>query len=116
MEMGRFPGLYCAGWVKRGPTWVIASTMEDAFSTADAIAEDWGAAGGKVRFLNDGEGGDVEGWEGVRREVGGGIDNARVVDWEGWRRIDAAERERGGKVGKEREKFTRTAEMLAVLG
>jgi adrenodoxin-NADP+ reductase len=53
---------------------------------------------------------------GVRREVGEGIDNARVVDWEGWRRIDAAERERGGKVGKEREKFTRTAEMLAVLG
>ncbi|KAK3901931.1 hypothetical protein C8A05DRAFT_34360, partial [Staphylotrichum tortipilum] len=35
MEVGRFPGLYCAGWVKRGPTGVIASTMEDAFGTAD---------------------------------------------------------------------------------
>jgi adrenodoxin-NADP+ reductase len=69
-----------------------------------------------VGFLNDGVRGDMEGWEGVRREVGEGIDNARVVDWEGWRRIDAAERERGSKVGKEREKFTRTAEMLAVLG
>jgi adrenodoxin-NADP+ reductase len=40
----------------------------------------------------------------------------RVVDWEGWRRIDAAERERGRRVGKEREKFVRTGDMLAVLG
>ncbi|KAK4238634.1 hypothetical protein C8A03DRAFT_14920 [Achaetomium macrosporum] len=112
MEMGTFPGLYCAGWVKRGPTGVIASTMEDAFATADAIAEDWGRA--EVKFLNE-EGGEEEvgGWEEVRRETG--VDKARVVDWEGWRRIDAAERERGRKVGKEREKFTRTADMLAVL-
>jgi adrenodoxin-NADP+ reductase len=119
MEMGTFPGLYCAGWVKRGPTGVIASTMEDAFSTADAIAEDWGRA--EVKFLNDvsdhaegKEGVLLGGWEEVRRETG--VSKARVVDWEGWRRIDAAEREGGRKVGKEREKFTRTADMLAVLG
>ncbi|KAK4157249.1 hypothetical protein C8A00DRAFT_40345 [Chaetomidium leptoderma] len=119
MEMGPFPGLYCAGWVKRGPTGVIASTMEDAFSTADAIAEDWGGgaagSGGRVKFLGDGDG-EVDGWEGVRRDDIGVVGNARVVDWEGWRRIDAAERERGAKVGKEREKFTRTADMLAVVG
>ncbi|KAH6856459.1 hypothetical protein B0I37DRAFT_304169 [Chaetomium sp. MPI-CAGE-AT-0009] len=119
MRLGVFPGLYCAGWVKRGPTGVIASTMEDAFATADAIAEDWG--GGTARFLNEGGAGagEVGGWEAVKAEVGvgeGGVERARVVDWEGWRRIDAAERERGRKVGKEREKFTRTADMLAVLG
>ncbi|KAJ4300222.1 NADPH-adrenodoxin reductase [Collariella sp. IMI 366227] len=33
IALGAFPGLYCAGWVKRGPTGVIASTMEDAFGT-----------------------------------------------------------------------------------
>ncbi|KAL2137408.1 hypothetical protein VTI74DRAFT_29 [Chaetomium olivicolor] len=113
MEMGRFPGLYCAGWVKRGPTGVIASTMEDAFSTGDAIAGDWADKG--VRFLNDGEE-DVGGWDGVRKEVGEEGLKGRVVDWEGWRRIDRAEKERGRRVGKEREKFTRTGEMLAVLG
>src|SRR5690606_19875791 len=34
------PGVYCAGWVKRGPTGVIATTMEDAFTTAETIASD----------------------------------------------------------------------------
>ncbi|KAK4041192.1 hypothetical protein C8A01DRAFT_34812 [Parachaetomium inaequale] len=115
MEMGTFPGLYCAGWVKRGPTGVIATTMEDAFATGDAIAEDW--AGRGRPFLNAGDGEEVSGWEGVKAEVGlDGVGKARVVDWEGWRRIDAAERERGRRVGKEREKFTRIGDMLAVLG
>ncbi|KAL1842614.1 hypothetical protein VTJ49DRAFT_4662 [Mycothermus thermophilus] len=116
MSLGTFPGLYCAGWVKRGPTGVIASTMEDAFSTADAIAEDW--ADERVRFLNEGSGQgleEVNGWEGVRKEMTGGAEK-KVVHWDGWKKIDAAERERGAKVGKEREKFTRTADMLAVLG
>ncbi|SPQ20054.1 f60c93fc-b821-42c2-93ce-2ad24f685711 [Thermothielavioides terrestris] len=62
MRVGAFPGLYCAGWVKRGPTGVIASTMEDAFATADAIAEDWAGGAGHARFLNGG--GAVAGWEG----------------------------------------------------
>ena len=56
---------------------------------------------------------------GVRAEIasststntGGGA--ARVVSWEDWRRIDAAERQRGLLLGKEREKFTRTADMIA---
>ena len=34
-------GWYCAGWVKSGPTGVIARTMADAFATADVIANDW---------------------------------------------------------------------------
>lgn len=34
------PGLYCSGWVKRGPVGVILTTMNDAFQTADNIASD----------------------------------------------------------------------------
>jgi adrenodoxin-NADP+ reductase len=33
-------GLYCSGWMKRGPTGVILDTMNDAFETAGAIVED----------------------------------------------------------------------------
>ena len=33
-------GLYCSGWVKRGPVGVIVSTMNDAFETAEVIATD----------------------------------------------------------------------------
>lgn len=110
-----FPGLYCAGWVKRGPTGVIASTMEDAFATAEAIAEDW--KGGR-EFLGDPEAADARsvdsaGWEGVQSETGRTVANA-AVDWEGWLAIDKAERDRGQLKGKERDKFTTTGDMLKV--
>lgn len=98
-------GLYCAGWVKRGPTGVIASTMEDAFLTGDAIAADWTA---EAPFLNTENN---HGWEGLRTEVD--KDKCQVIQWTDWTKIDKAERERGLLVGKEREKFTSTDEMLA---
>ncbi|KAL8682455.1 MAG: hypothetical protein Q9186_001498 [Xanthomendoza sp. 1 TL-2023] len=62
------PGMYCAGWVKRGPTGVIANTMEDSFATAEAIIEDWN---NKVPFLGGGDG-----WENIRSE--GLIKNTRT--------------------------------------
>ncbi|KAJ4228813.1 NADPH-adrenodoxin reductase [Fusarium solani] len=107
----RVPGLYCAGWVKRGPTGVIASTMQDAFITGEAIAEDWLSGG---QFMNASDETSVCGWDGLRQEIGPSASQA--VAWDDWRRIDQAERERGQKNGKEREKFTNTADMLAVLG
>lgn len=112
---GLFHGLYCAGWVKRGPTGVIASTMEDAFVTASTIAEDWKA--GKP-FLADnnsivnGRSEESSGWDGVRSEKGSDMARA-VVDWQGWLSIDRAERQRGRAKGKEREKFTSVEEMLS---
>ncbi|KAF2194277.1 FAD/NAD(P)-binding domain-containing protein [Zopfia rhizophila CBS 207.26] len=104
------PGLYCAGWVKRGPTGVIASTMDDAFNTADVIAADWAS---NALFLNHEEGSTGLGWKGVKDEViSKGV---RPVSWEDWKRIDEAEKERGRKLGKEREKFGSVKEMLKVL-
>lgn len=114
-DTGQFPGLYCAGWVKRGPTGVIASTMEDAFATAEAIAEDWKEG---RKFLGDAGVSDVRsvdsaGWEGVQSEAGRSVANS-AVDWEGWLAIDKAERDRGELKGKERDKFTATGDMLKV--
>jgi adrenodoxin-NADP+ reductase len=103
------PGMYCAGWVKRGPTGVIASTMEDAFSTAESIAMDWNNL---KPFLNPKEG-TSRGWEEVKSEAA--KRNIRRVSWKDWKMIDSAEKERGRKVGKEREKFTNIDDMLAVL-
>lgn len=107
------PGLYCAGWVKRGPAGVIASTMEDAFATAEAIAEDWKAG---AMFLSDGRmaeerDADSVGWEGVKSEGAREL-AACAVNWEGWLAIDKAEREKGREKGKRREKFTAIEEML----
>lgn len=104
------PGMYCAGWVKRGPTGVIASTMLDAFSTADTIAEDWYA---RASFLNGNAGGSGLGWDGVKAEAD--KKGCRRVSWEDWQKIDAAERRKGNSNGKEREKFTKVEDMLKVL-
>lgn len=104
-EMEAIPGMYCAGWVKRGPTGVIANTMEDAFATAEAIAKDWYS---RASFLSGGHG-----WSALKKEIDDrGI---RTVSWNDWCKIDAAERARGKERGKEREKFTTVAEMLNVL-
>ena len=108
--LGHLPGLYCAGWVKRGPTGVIASTMQDAFSTAEVIARDWYA---QDTFLNGTCGGSGYGWDGVKEIAE--KRNCRRVSWEDWKRIDAAEQGRGQAKGKEREKFTRIEDMLAIL-
>ena len=104
------PGMYCAGWVKRGPTGVIASTMQDAFATADAITEDWY---GHVPFMNlDGDGTGL-GWDGVKNAAA--KRGCQRVSWQDWKKIDAVEKGRGQSKGKEREKFTKIEDMLAVL-
>ena len=36
-------GLYCSGWVKRGPTGVILSSLNDAMETAKTILKDLSA-------------------------------------------------------------------------
>lgn len=103
------PGLYAAGWVKRGPTGVIASTMDDAFATADALRMDWE---GEVKFL-PGEVGDKVGWNAVKMTAEKrGI---RSVSWSDWLKIDKEERRRGEQLGKAREKFASVAQMLQVL-
>lgn len=104
------PGMYCAGWVKRGPTGVIASTMQDAFATADAIAEDWHS---HAPFLNAEHGGSGLGWDGVKDEAE--QRGCRRVSWQDWQKIDAVEKQNGQLKGKEREKFTNIDDMLAVL-
>lgn len=113
LTAGHVPGLYCAGWVKRGPTGVIASTMQDAFASADVIAQDWES---DVPFLNTDKGEKQStglGWDGIKEEViGNGV---RPVSWEDWKRLDQAERSRGKELSKEREKFKTVEDMLATL-
>lgn len=103
------PGMYCAGWVKRGPTGVIASTMADAFATAESVTEDWYA---HAQFLNNGNSSGL-GWDGIKSEAD--KRGCRRVSWSDWKKIDAVERSNGQKAGKEREKFTSIEAMLAVL-
>ena len=101
------PGLYCAGWVKRGPTGVIASTMNDAFSTAESVAAD--LADGRP-FLQ----GTGQGWKGCKVDAGlYGVESG-IVNWPQWETIDSVEKDRGTQQGRVRDKLGTVDEMLAV--
>lgn len=104
------PGVYTSGWVKRGPTGVIATTMYDAFDTGDVIVSDWDSG---RKFLEFGGSGEKRGWDVLKGEVE--KMGLRPVSWSQWQRIDEAEKARGRAVGKEREKFASEEEMLKVL-
>lgn len=96
-------GFYTCGWIKRGPQGVIGTNKPDAAETVKCIVED-------LPRLSPCEARDDELLHTLLRERG-----VRVVSFDDWRRIDAAEMERGRAAGKPREKFTRIEEMLAVL-
>ncbi|KAF2760501.1 NADPH-adrenodoxin reductase Arh1 [Pseudovirgaria hyperparasitica] len=113
LTAGHVPGMYCAGWVKRGPTGVIASTMDDAFSSADVIASDWE---NRAPFLNHNIGNGQStalGWDGVKDEAA--RRGLQRVSWQDWKKIDQVEKEKGKLLGKEREKFASVEDMLRVL-
>jgi adrenodoxin-NADP+ reductase len=103
--------LYTAGWLKSGPTGVIATTMNDAYETADTLANDLKT--GKP-FL-----GDVDGIE--QKKGSQGLlqlfkdKKIRPISYVDWKLIEMMEFEAGRKIGKPREKFGRIEDMLAVL-
>lgn len=105
------PGLYCAGWVKRGPTGVIASTMTDAFTTADTIIQDISSHRGSLLHAPEQSSG--LGWDGVEAEAN--RRGLRPTSWKDWERIDAIELEQGRQKGKIRDKMTRVEEMLKAI-
>lgn len=113
---GFIPGVYVTGWVKRGPTGVIATTMADAFETADVIVANIRNPQNRMTG-SPGEGAQMDGtsrsgWDEVRKLL---PSDARPVSWRDWQRIDAVEKERGTALGKPREKITNVKDMLKVL-
>ncbi len=97
------PGLYAAGWIKRGPSGVIGTNKPDSTETARNVLADLdglaACAEPDTAAL-------------LAKLRGRGV---RPVSYADWRAIDAAEVARGAAAGKPREKFTRIEEMLAVL-
>ncbi len=95
------PGLYCAGWIKRGPTGVIGTNKKDATETVDRLLED--AATGSLD-RSDAE----ERLEDLLAERG-----VQAVLYDGWEAIDALERERGSEQGRPRVKLSTWDELLS---
>lgn len=96
-------GLYCTGWIKRGPRGVIVDTTTDAYETAHQLCHDLA-----LKQVDSSRPGSSEILNVLARR------NVRVVDKQGWARIDAEEVRRGQLVGKPREKINKVEEMLRV--
>ena len=103
-EGGRVaPGVYAAGWIKRGPTGVIGTNKKDATETVELLLED--AAAGRLEPRPDATAAAVDALLAER-----GI---RVVEYDGWTAIDGAERAAGEKDGRPRVKLCSWDELLA---
>jgi adrenodoxin-NADP+ reductase len=101
--VGTLGAVYTAGWLKRGPSGIIGTNIPDAKDTVATILHDMAGLTPKsnssppLRDLLEARG-------------------VQYVDWESYRRIDAAETnsERKRHPGQPREKITRLEELLNV--
>jgi ferredoxin--NADP+ reductase len=94
------PGVYCAGWIKRGPTGVIGTNKKDATETVDLLLED-----ARAGLLHEGAGGGIDALLAER--------GVEVVSYQGWEAIDALERSRGEAQGRPRLKLCTWDELLS---
>ncbi len=93
-------GLYTAGWIKRGPTGIIGTNKPDAEETVAKLLED-------IDVLIPGKNPSNDMLIEHLKEL-----NISFVTFADWKLIDAEEIKRGEAVGKPREKFIDTQEML----
>ncbi len=101
-------GLYVCGWLKRGPTGIIGTNLNDAEETVASLVQD-AQAGRLPQGRGEGAGG--------RGALGGvlGGRGVRAVSFEDWLRLDAMEVEAGAREGRPRVKGTDVAVMLKAL-
>lgn len=95
------PGVYVAGWIKRGPTGIIGTNKKDAVQTIACVLEDAVTPGA---------------WTATRPDldaVDAALEARVVVPTGGWRRIDASERALGATRGRDRTTIHEREALLA---
>jgi ferredoxin--NADP+ reductase len=96
------PGVYCAGWIKRGPTGVIGTNKKDATETVSQLLED--VAEGRLRHREEAT---PDALEALLAERG-----VAAVVYPGWLAIDEVERAAGEKLGRPRVKLRTWDDLL----
>jgi ferredoxin--NADP+ reductase len=99
-ERGRVaPGVYAAGWIKRGPSGVIGTNKKDAAETVELLLGDLRDAPRRSRAAED--------VDTLLLDRG-----VRLVLYPGWGSIDELERMAGEKLGRPRVKLCSWDELL----
>ena len=99
------PGVYTVGWIKRGPTGILGTNKRDAEETVRAFAED----------LRDGALPEPEQPERAAVDALLADRCPELVSADGWRAIDAHERERGRAEERPRVKLASRDELLGAV-
>ncbi|KAF9134474.1 NADPH-adrenodoxin reductase [Mortierella sp. 14UC] len=110
-EQNIVPGFYASGWLKRGPIGVIATTMADAYQTADTVIADWTSG---QPMLNNVASSDSSSSKNPVLELLKSKGH-KTISYQDWKKIEQKEIELGAKVGKPREKLLTVEEMLKVV-
>ena len=97
------PGVYTAGWIKRGPSGIIGTNRACAVETVRSLLED-------VDKLDS----DCDGTPALLKILD--QRGVKYIDYPQWEKVDTAEVKHGEPKGKPREKYTRVAEMLEAAG
>ena len=99
-------GLYCAGWIKRGPSGVIGTNKPDAVETVACMMEDLDKG-----LVFEPAAPSVDAALKLIRERKPGY-----FSYEDWKKLDALEIEKAAGTDAPRVKFTTIAQMQAALG
>jgi ferredoxin--NADP+ reductase len=94
-------GMYCAGWIKRGPRGVIGTNKPDAEETVDCILND--LVFDRLRSPI----GTADTLSALLAQRG-----VELVDKAGWSRIDSTEKQLGLAEGRPRRKLVRSIELV----
>jgi ferredoxin--NADP+ reductase len=96
------PQVYCAGWIKRGPTGIIGTNKKDATETVTLLLED--VEQGRLAHKDEAT---AQAIDALIAERG-----VRAVLYPGWTSIDELERAAGEKLGRPRVKLRTWDELL----
>ncbi|MDQ8705222.1 FAD-dependent oxidoreductase [Streptomyces sp. LHD-70] len=97
---------YVTGWIRRGPVGLIGHTKGDANETVANLLEDH--AEGRLQSPSEPAPEAVAAFLGER--------GVRYTTWDGWYKLDAAEKALGEPQGRERVKIVEREEMLDASG
>jgi ferredoxin--NADP+ reductase len=97
-------GLYCVGWIKRGPSGVIGTNKPDSVATVEHLFADLS----KLTPCPQPQRPAIESFLKDK--------HLRYISFENWKKIDAAEISRGAQTEKPREKFVSIQDMMSVIG
>jgi NADPH-dependent glutamate synthase beta subunit-like oxidoreductase len=122
------PGLYAAGWLKRGPSGIIGSNVTDGKEASAAVLADYLSEASlnlpdsevKVGNGNECSSHSKKGYDALkalvteRTAAQSRAEKSQLpVSWNAWQAIDATEVAQGEQIEKPRAKLTSVADLLS---